>query len=116
MDLLVSHSVSPVGGTMSDSHSIDSRTHVRKYLYVFYSLMVLTVVTVSVSYVHLPFIAALTVALIIASIKAALVAGYFMHLISERKMIYAILVLTVVFFVALMFLPMLHHSDPGMVG
>ena len=44
------------------------------------------------------------VALFIATVKAFLVAGYFMHLISEKKMIYGILVATVFFFAGLMFL------------
>ena len=44
------------------------------------------------------------VALAIACGKAFLVAGYFMHLISERKMIYGIMAFTAFFFVGLMFL------------
>jgi cytochrome c oxidase subunit 4 len=43
----------------------------------------------------------IAVALFIASIKAFLVAGYFMHLLSEKKMIYSMLAITVVFFFAL---------------
>jgi hypothetical protein len=34
-----------------------------------------------------------------------------MHLISEKKLIIAVLALTVVFFVALMALPVMTHSD-----
>jgi hypothetical protein len=34
-----------------------------------------------------------------------------MHLISEKKLIYAVLVLTAVFFVALLFLPVLTQSN-----
>ena len=41
---------------------------------------------------------------VIACGKASLVAGYFMHLISERKMIYGLLVFTAFFFLGLMFL------------
>ena len=37
-------------------------------------------------------------------VKGFLVAGYFMHLISEKKMIYGILIATVFFFTGLMFL------------
>ena len=54
---------------------------------------------------------AVTVALIVASIKGTLVAGYFMHLIDEKKLIYAVLALTVVFFIVLMALPVITHSD-----
>jgi caa(3)-type oxidase subunit IV len=46
----------------------------------------------------------IAVALFIATVKAFLVAGYFMHLISERKMIYGILAATVFFFAGLMYL------------
>ena len=44
------------------------------------------------------------VALIIATVKAALVACFFMHLIDEKKMIYAFLGATVFFFIGLMYL------------
>ena len=48
---------------------------------------------------------AVTVALFIATIKGSLVACYFMHLISEKKVIYGVLAITVFFFIALMTLP-----------
>ena len=54
---------------------------------------------------------AVTVALLVATIKGSLVACYFMHLISEKKLIYAVLVLTAVFFVALLALPVVTHSN-----
>jgi hypothetical protein len=44
------------------------------------------------------------VALLVATIKAFLVAGFFMHLISEKKAIYAMLCVTVFFFAAMMYL------------
>jgi cytochrome c oxidase subunit 4 len=78
---------------------------------VFVALMALTVVTVAISYLHLGVGAAITVALIVASVKASLVASYFMHLISEKKVIYATLLLTVAFFALLMLLPTL--TDTG---
>ena len=48
----------------------------------------------------------------IATVKASLVACYFMHLISEKKLIYFVLVLTVAFFVALLLLPVVTSLDP----
>jgi hypothetical protein len=39
------------------------------------------------------------------------VAGYFMHLVSEKKLIYAVLALTVAFFIVLLALPVLTHSN-----
>jgi cytochrome c oxidase subunit 4 len=73
--------------------------------------MVLTIVTVAVSYLHLPVPVAVGVALLVATVKGSLVACYFMHLISEKKLIYAVLVLTVVFFVALLALPAITHNN-----
>jgi caa(3)-type oxidase subunit IV len=86
--------------------------HVRRYLYIFYALLFGTLITVGASYI--PFgnrAINIGVALFIACGKASLVAGYFMHLISERKMIYGIMAFTAIFFVGLMFLIILSHAD-----
>ena len=96
---------------MSDHAAADIDRHVRVYITVFAALMVLTIITVAIARVHLPVPIAVTVALLVATIKGSLVACYFMHLISEKKLILAVLVLTAVFFVALLALPVLTHSD-----
>ncbi len=90
---------------MTESEAALVREHVRVYLVVFVTLAVLTVVTVAISYLHLPTVLAITVAMVVASVKAGLVAGYFMHLVSEEKVILGLLVLCVAFLVALMVLP-----------
>ena len=95
--------------TPHDHADIDK--HVRIYIGVFVALMVLTVVTVAVSYLHLSLPVAVAVALLVATTKGALVACYFMHLVSEKKLIYAVLALTAVFFVALLALPVVTHSN-----
>jgi caa(3)-type oxidase subunit IV len=100
---------------MSGSHDVDIDKHVRTYIIVFVSLMALTVVTVAVGYLHLPIGQAVSVALLIASIKGGLVASYFMHLISERKLIYAVLVSTVALFVVLLCVPLFTVSDGTMI-
>ena len=92
-------------------HAADIDRHVRVYITVFVALMVLTIVTVAISRVHLPVPIAVTVALLVATIKGSLVACYFMHLISEKKLILWVLALTVVFFVALLALPAVTHSN-----
>jgi cytochrome c oxidase subunit 4 len=97
--------------SMTSDHAADIDRHVRIYITVFVALMVLTIITVAVSYLHLPVAMAVTVALLVATIKGSLVACYFMHLISEKKLIYAVLVLTVVFFAALLALPVVTHSS-----
>ena len=94
---------------MADDHDIDH--HVKIYLRVFAALIVLTFVTVGVSYIDLSITGAVILALFIASIKGGLVACYFMHLISEEKMVYWVLVLTFFFFVVLLSIPSLWAAD-----
>ena len=96
---------------MTSDHAADIDRHVRVYIIVFVALMVLTIITVAIARVHLPIPLAVTAALLVATIKGSLVACYFMHLISEKKLIFAVLVLTIVFFVALLALPALTHSN-----
>jgi cytochrome c oxidase subunit 4 len=96
---------------MELTHTEDVKKHVRVYVTVFVALLALTIVTVTISYFNLSVVPAIIVALIIASIKGSLVASYFMHLISEKKLIFAALILTVVFFLALIFIPLLAMSD-----
>jgi cytochrome c oxidase subunit IV len=90
------------------------KKHVRVYVTVFVALMALTLITVTISTLHLGTTAAIIVALCIAALKASLVAAYFMHLVTEKKLIYAALTLTVVLFVALMVLPVSHFADRGL--
>jgi cytochrome c oxidase subunit 4 len=88
-------------------HDADIQKQVRTYKMVFAALAVFTVITVAVSYLHLPIALGVIVALIIATIKGSLVAGWFMHLKAERKAIYAVLLVTVAFFVLLLTWPLL---------
>ena len=103
---------------MSDSHAghaghdpAEIDKHVRTYIMVFATLLVLTMVTVAVSYLHLEVHEAIAVALVIATIKASLVALFFMHLISERQVILFILALTASFAVVLLLLPVITNHD-----
>ena len=90
---------------MSDTHSHDISKHIRTYVLVFLALLVGTVITVTMDFVHLPSVPmTIAIALFIAIVKASLVAGFFMHLISEKKAVYAVLLTTVFFFAGMMFL------------
>lgn len=90
----------------------DIRKHVRIYVGVFVALLVLTMVTVGVSRIDMGHSVNIAVALVIATVKASLVAAYFMHLISEKKLIYWALIIAAIFFVGLIFLPVGHSLDP----
>jgi cytochrome c oxidase subunit 4 len=98
---------------MSDHDSPQHEVHsVRGYLFVYFALLAGTVLTVWASFIHFGSSGInIAVALVIACVKASLVAGYFMHLISERKMIYCVLIFTAIFFTGLMFLTLYAHHD-----
>ena len=85
--------------------------HVAAYKKVGGALLVLTVVTVLVSYLPTPVSLAIVIALIIATTKGSLVASVFMHLVGERKAIYWALALTAVFWIVLMLIPVLGQAD-----
>jgi cytochrome c oxidase subunit 4 len=91
----------------------DVSKHMGKYYAVFVALICLTAITVGVSYLKLNRPLAITVALIIATIKAGLVAAVFMHLVSEKKVIYAVLILTAAFFLLVLLLPSLTYYEPN---
>ena len=84
---------------------------IRSYMIVGALLLVFTGVTVAANQLHLAVPMAITVALVIAATKGSMVAAVFMHLSHEKKWIYGALLLTVVFFVVLLFLPLLTVSD-----
>ena len=93
----------------SDSEAI--RKQVRTYWMIGAALFVFTVITVAVNQVHLAVPLAITVALIIATMKGSMVAAVFMHLNHERTWIYAALLLTVIGFAILMLVPALTVGD-----
>jgi cytochrome c oxidase subunit 4 len=96
---------------MAGHSAEDIKRETRVYVLVFVALAALTLVTVGVSYFDLSGAAAVGLALFIAVIKGSLVAACFMHLLSERKTIYAVLLLTLVFFAALLLLPLGGYAD-----
>jgi cytochrome c oxidase subunit IV len=98
---------------MSDRGSTPETAHsVRGYLFVYFALLAGTVLTVWASFIHFGSSRInVAVALVIAGVKAFLVAGYFMHLISERRMIYCVLGFTAFFVAGLMFLTLFSFAD-----
>jgi len=96
---------------MSESHAHDVQKHVKLYIGVFVALAILTAVTVFAASIEHSVALAVTVALFIASVKGSLVAAYFMHLITEKRFIYGLLLFTLIFFVGLIFLPLAAFYD-----
>ena len=87
--------------------------HVRKYLLIGAILVTFTAITVWLSYVDFGTQKMnVTVAMIVATFKAGLVAAIFMHLSSEKQLIYRILIFTAFFVLGLFFLTYLAWYDP----
>ena len=92
--------------------SEDIKHHIVVYRNVFIGLLILTVTTVGVSYLHFPYVwIGLFVGLLIACVKGFLVAANFMHLNYEKNFIYGTLLLTIVFFFVLLFMPLFWHTN-----
>ncbi len=91
---------------MSEHSAEHIKGEIRRYWIVGFALFLLTIITVTVSYLDLSTAVAVLVALVIAAIKAGLVAAVFMHLISERQAIYALLLVTLIFFIAVLVGPL----------
>jgi cytochrome c oxidase subunit IV len=84
---------------------------VRGYFMIGAALLVFTGLTVAANQFHFVVPVAIAVALIIAAMKGSMVAAVFMHLSHEKRWIYGALLLTVVFFIVLMFVPLLTVLD-----
>ena len=92
--------------------SEDIKHHIIIYRNVFIALLILTGVTVGASYINFPYVwLGLLVGLLIACAKGFLVASQFMHLNNEKKWIYAVLMLTILFFFVLLFMPLFWHTN-----
>lgn len=99
---------------MSGDSPDEIRKSVKTYIMVFGALAALTVITVTVGYMSLPFVGAIVAALAIASLKGTLVGGFFMHLFHEKKVIFWVLLIAIPLFVPLLLLPVLtQHENPA---
>lgn len=110
----VSHDHSDDHGAIHDGHDNSPeaiKKEVRRYLMVLGALAVLTLITVGISRLQLPTGEAIALGLTVATIKGSLVAAFFMHLISERKLIFGVLLFTVFFFAMLLWGPWHHNYD-----
>ena len=89
----------------------DFRNEVKRYITVFVSLLILTVITVAISILKIGITIGVILALIIATVKGALVACNFMHLTSEKKAVYFVLILALILLIVLIALICISHFD-----
>src|ERR1700682_5130245 len=103
----------PPGAVHDEPTAHDVSKHVRGYLMVGGTLLTFTAITVFLSYVNFGTQKAnVAVAMVVATFKAGLVAAIFMHLSSEKRMIYRILIFTFFFVLGLFWLTYLAWYDP----
>ena len=90
---------------MSGHSEEEIKKSVKVYISVFVILMVLTILTVAVSYLHVPVMLGVLIALLIATVKGSLVAIFFMHLKQETRFIFLCLLLAFVLLIVMFGLP-----------
>lgn len=102
---------------MGDSHSPEQiKKHIKFYIGIFVALLIGTITTVGLYYVYFEdFRMTVAIALMVASVKASLVAAFFMHLSNEKKTIYVFMLATVFFFTGLMGLTLFAFGDHTML-
>ena len=95
-----------------EEYAHNVQKHVRGYLMVGATLLIFTAVTVALSYVDFGAPKAnIAVAMLVATLKAGLVAAIFMHLAAEKRLIYRILIFTGFFVLGLFWLIFLAWYD-----
>ena len=96
-----------------EEYAHNVQKHVKGYLVVGAMLLAFTAITVALSYVDFGTRKAnIAVAMLVALIKAGLVAAIFMHLAAEKRLIYRVLVFTAFFVLGLFWLTFLAWYDP----
>jgi cytochrome c oxidase subunit IV len=96
-----------------EEYAHNVQKHVKGYLVVGAMLLAFTAITVALSYVDFGTRKAnIAVAMLVAMLKAGLVAAIFMHLAAEKRLIYRVLLFTAFFVLGLFWLTFLAWYDP----
>ena len=90
----------------------DVQAEVRRYLVVSIELVSLTAIAVCIKFLHLSMGLSIFLTLSLSIIQAGLSACYFMHLISEKKVIFMVLIMTLSVFVGFGLFFLGHYSLP----
>ena len=111
------HHAPPTSGAKAHEHAVDLKSYIRLCAVVFLVVLCTTSAMIAASFAHIGEGWTLKVALIlaIAVVNAFLVAGYLMHLLSEKKLVYTVLGFTVIFVIGLFVLTIGAMNDfpPG---
>jgi len=87
--------------TQEDQDTV--KRHVRQHVMIAVGLAIGSITTLWTSQTHFgSFSVNVAMTLLVAGIQAFMVAAFFMHLLSEKKLIYCFLAFTAIFFVVMM--------------
>ncbi len=96
---------------MSNAQGQNFQHEIKQYRSIFISLIILTAISVGIHQMHLNLALSITLILSIAVLQATLSVCYLMHLISERKLIFLVLMLTVFFVFGMVTLILGSHAS-----
>lgn len=97
---------------MSEAHTVDFKSYVWRCLYVLIAVICTTSLMIFTSFLpNYGWTAKVAMILAIACVNALVVAGFLMHLLSEKKAIYTTLAFTLFFFAGLVGLTMWAMHD-----
>lgn len=106
------HNAPLAGKSELHEHTVDFKSYLRRCLFIFIAVLCAISLMVCVSYLpHYSWTVKVTLILCIACVNAFLVAGFLMHLLSEKKLVYTLLAFTVFFFAGLMGLTIYAMQD-----
>ena len=108
------HDTPFAGGSKLHGHPVDFTSYIRTCIYVFIAVLCAVSLMIWASYLpqkHFNWPVKVVIILAVACCNAFVVAGFLMHLISEKKMIYTLLAFTVFFFAGLMGLTLYAMND-----
>jgi hypothetical protein len=108
------HQTPATSAPANHDHPVEFNSYLRRCAAVLAVVFVAVGMMIWTSYIpeaHLGWSKKITIILVIASFNAFIVAGFLMHLISERKMVYTILGFTVSFVIGLFALTLYAMND-----
>ncbi len=107
------HDAPPAGEPESHANPVDLNSYIRTCVFVFIAVLCATALMIWISFLpeHYSWAKKVGMILVVACANAFVVAGFLMHLISEKKLIYTMLAFTVFFFAGLMGLTLYAMHD-----
>jgi hypothetical protein len=107
------HNAPLTGESQAHEHPVNFQNYLRRCLYIFIAILCATSLMIWISFLpeHYTWAAKVGMILAVASANAFVVAGFLMHLISEKKMIYTVLAFTVFFVIGLFALTLYAMHD-----